>query len=768
LNARAPAAAAQIQQALALIHGGHLARAASLLEEVLQRDPLNFNALQLRGQIALQTADYAKAERWLSAARSMNASSAPVHSNLSVALLALNRPREALECCERALVLKAQYPEAFCNRGHALVALNQPKEALASYDRAISQSPAFYDAYLGRAKALLALGHYAEALASCDRALALHVAGIDAWCQRGAILLRMKRAEEALSAFDRALALRPDSAEVLNDRGTALRVLRRPQEALDCYAKALQLRPMFAEVYCNVANVGLDAGKYDDALRHCERALSIRPDFMDALKIQGTTLDALRRHDEAAQVYEKILAKDPSFGHALSQLLFSRAHLCNWAGRADQIAQIVARIGAGECASSPHSLLWMSDSAPLQQQCARLYTQEEFPAAQTLWQGERWRHERLRIAYVSADFTDHPVSHLIAGVIEHHDRRRFETYGISLSREPAGGAMRTRMQRAFEHFHDLSEVSDLEAAAWLREREIDVLIDLNGHTRGGRMGIMAFRPAPTQINFLGFAGTSGAAYIDYVVGDHVVIPVDQEGCFDERIIRMPDSCLPNDDLQRIAESPRRRDLELPDAAFVFCAFNNSYKLNPAMFDIWMRLLKETPGSVLWLRSGASAVLANLRREAERRGVASERLVFASRIEAMQLHLARYRHADLFLDTLPYGAHATARDALWAGLPVLTCAGNSFAARVAASLLTSLCMPELISADLEDYARRALTLAHSPGLLAELRQKLAHQCQTAALFDTDRYREHLESALLTVSERQRRGDSRESFSVSQID
>lgn len=759
---------AQIQQALAMIHGGRPTQASALLKMVLQREPLNFNALQLLGHIALQTADYPAAERWLSAARTVNAVSAPVYSNLSVALLALRRPREALECCDRALALKALYPEALCNRGHACCALDRPDEGLASYDRAISLAPGFYDAHAGRAKALSSLRRHREALGSCERALALDAGNVDAWCLQGSILLRLQRPEAALDAFDRALSLSPDSPEALNNRGTALRALKRPHEALAAYEQALRLRPQFAEVYCNAANLALDAGRYQEALGHCERALAIRPDFLDALNIQGTTLRGLRRYEDAAAVYQKILAADPRLGHALSHLLIARAHVCNWSDREEQASRIVELVAAGESASAPHPFLWICDSGPLQLQCARLYSEEEFPAAAPLWRGERYCHERLRIAYLSADFTDHPVAHLIAGVLERHDRRRVETFGISLYQDPSSTPMQQRMRQAFEHFHDASGEIDADVASRLREAEIDIAVDLTGHTRGGRLGILAHRPAPTQINFLGFTGTSGARCIDYLIGDTVATPEGEDAHFSEHIIRMPHAFLPNDDRQPIApETPPRGDLCLPPDGIVFCAFNNTYKINPQMFDIWMRLLMETPGSVLWLRAGAGAARVNLAREARLRGVNPDRLVFASRLASMDAHLARYRQADLFLDTWPYGAHATARDALWAGVPVLTHTGGAFATRVAASLLAGLSMPELVTRNLDEYAERALELAHSPMLLANLRAKLAHERSTRPVFATDLYRQHLESAYRTVCERQRQGQSPAAFSVPSI-
>ncbi len=751
-----------------MIRGGQLPQAEALCRQVLVSEPKNFNALQLLGHVALQRGDYAAAARWLTAALSSNPANATVHSNLAVALLALRRWRDALDCCERALALQPRYPEAHCNRGNALRGLDRLSDGLASYGQAIALSPRFYDAHVGRTNALLALKHYDEALASADRALQLEPRSVEAWGLRGAVLLKLRRPEEALESFDRALSIAPESAETTNNRGTALRDLRRPADALTAFRRALELRPEFVEVWCNVANIGLDAGRYPEALEHCERALRIQPDFIEALNIRGTALRVLKRYQEAASTYQRILELAPRHGQALSFLLSARAYLCDWTERGEHAALVMRRVAAGENASSPHAFLWICDSAEAQLKCASMYCAEQLPPAAPLYRGERYRHGRLRVAYLSADFYDHPVAHLIVGVLERHDRSRFETIGVTLYRDPAAGAMHSRMQQAFDHFYDASGVGDREVALRLKEREIDIMVDLTGHTRGGRLGILAFRPAPVQINYLGFTGTSGAPYVDYLIGDSVAIPGVEDNYYSERIVRMPHSFLPNDGGQPIArETPSRRELGLPETGFVFCAFNNAYKLNPVMFDIWMRLLKETPGSVLWLRGEEGPLRANLSREARVRGVDADRLIFASRIAAMDAHLARYRQADLFLDTLPYGAHATARDALWAGLPVLTCTGNAFATRVAASLLTAMDLPELITSDSMQYAERALTLAHSASSLAELRAKLAHQRATHTVFDTDVYRQHLEAAYITASERQQRGQSPQAFSVTEI-
>ncbi|HMK86463.1 MAG TPA: tetratricopeptide repeat protein [Steroidobacteraceae bacterium] len=757
--------AVQLQQALAFIRHGRLPEADALCRALLEQEPRNFNALQLLGQVALQSRDYRGAARWLASARSVNPASAAVCSNLAVAHLALGRSHEALDCCERALVLQPNYPQAHCNRGHALCALGRTVEGLAAYGQAIALAPQLYDAHTGRVQALMLLNRPEEALASCGVVMQIGSGRSDAWSLLGTVLQKLRRFAEALNALDRAIDLAPNSPDLMNNRGTLLRDLKRPAEALEMYAQALRLRPDFAEAYCNVANIGLDAGKYQEALGYCDRALRIRPDFLEALNLRGTALQALKRYEEAAASYEQILETAPDYGHARSHWLFAQAQLCSWSRRTELISAVVARLEAGESASAPHSFLWMSDSAPMQLRCASLFSSIQFPPAAPLWAGQRYRHDRLRIAYLSADFYDHPVAHLIAGVLEGHDQRRFETFGVSLYRDRAPGPMHVRMRQSFEHFHDVSELGDRQAAEWLREHEIDIAIDLTGHTRNGRLGILAFRPAPVQVSCLGFTGTSGTPYMDYLIGDATAIPGAEEPFFSERIVRMPRSFMPNDDRQSIATAtPERRDLGLPEAGFVFCVFNNAYKINPPLFDLWMGLLRETPGSVLWMRGSDPIMLANLKREAKARGVDPGRLVFAARVEDRGEHLARYRQADLFLDTFPYGAHATAHDALWAGTPVLTCAGSAFASRVAASLLTAFDLPELVTATLEEYRARALTLAHSPEILAERRAKLAHQRLAGSPFDTDAYRRQLESAYLTIWERQQRGDPAQSFTV----
>ncbi len=757
--------AALVENALALLRRGDLDRCEQACDQILTLQPNHFPALQLRGIAALQRSDHSRAARWLSAAVAANPAAGPAHSNLAAALLALRKPQESLASCETALRLAPNLAEAWSNHGSALLALGRAEQALVSFERSIELAPTLHDAHFGRGNTLLELHRFEEALASYERALhfAPHVAA--ALNNKANALLQLQRPAEALAALEQALALSPEFAEALNNRGSALQSLHRSLEALEDFRGALRLRPDFAAAFANMANACLSLGRFDEALDCCDRALALCPDLTAALNCRATALRALNRLEEAADTYARLLAIAPGYEYALGNHLFARAGACDWSGRAAQIATLTAKIISQERVCQPLALLSISDSAALQLQCARRFVADRYPAAAPLARRARATHARVRVAYLSADFHDHPVSYLLAGVIERHDRTAYETYGVWLRRQGHESALHQRMRRAFDQFEDVSGLSDEEVAQRLSAGQIDIAVDLTGHTRGGRLGILASRPAPLQVSFLGYTGTSGADYVDYLIADRFVIPPESAGHYAERIAYLPYTFLPNDDGQSIAAAtPRRRDLGLPEKSFVFCAFNNAYKLNPLIFDVWMRILTATPGSVLWLRDGTRSMRANLCREAEVRGVSAERLMFAPPVPAMEHHLARYRAADLFLDTVPYGAHATARDALWVGLPVLTCTGQAFASRVAGSLLTALGLGDLVTGQLHEYESVALRLAASPGELATLRARLLEQRLSSPAFGTDLFRRQLESAYALMWQRHRRGDRPESFAV----
>jgi len=727
---QSPEIANALQKAVALHQQGQLAQAARLYQTILRQAPNHIGAQRLLGLIECQRGNFTAAVQLIGQALKLDPKDASAHSLIGYALLELKRFEEALASCDRALAIKPDFPEALNNRGIALLGLTRHEEALASCDRALGIRPDFAEALINRGNALLQLARHEEALASCDR----------------------------------ALAIRPDYAEALNNRGLALLALARHGEALASYGRALAIKPDYVEALSNRGNVLLELRRHEEALANHGRALAIRPDHAGALNNRGNALLELRRHEEAAKDFERLLAVKSDWDYAQGNMLHSQLNCCDWKDYSRNVELIVNDVVAGKRAAHPFIFLSVSEAPRDQLQCARTFSRDRYAAsAHALWKGERYHHERIRVAYLSADFHRHAVAYLTAGLFEAHDKSRFEITAISFGPDSKDD-MRTRLETSFDHFIDVRSKSDRDVALLLKELEIDIALDLKGYTEHGRTGILAFRAAPVQVNFLGYPGTMGADYIDYILADRFVIPKDLHSFYTEKVAYLPDTYQANDSKRRISEhTPTRAEAGLPETGFVFCSFSDSYKITPPVFDAWMRLLHQVAGSVLWLLGGNAAAIRNLRRNAERRGVAPDRLVFAPRVK-LEDHLARHRLAGFFLDTLPYNAHTTASDALWAGLPVVTCVGSSFAARVAGSLLNAVGLAELITDNLEDYEALALKLVRDKNLLAAIKAKLAQNRETFPLFDTDRFRQHIESAYETMWERYQRGEPPASFTV----
>ena len=621
---------------------------------------------------------------------------------------------------------------------------------------------------LDQAVTLHRAGRLAEATRRYQEILRREPQHFDALHLLGVARLQGGDGAGALSLLEIAVRQRPDNADAWVNLGNALRESAQSDRALAAFDRALALHPRLAQAHYNRALTLQYRGATAAALDSYDRALALEPHFLDAHYNRGAALQTLRRPAEAADAFAHVLSLAPHCPNAAGKLMYSRLLACDWTGYERQHSSLITAVLAGEEACDPFAFTGIADAPAAQLACARTYATHRFPpAAQPLWNGERYNHDRIRVAYVSADFHDHPTSHLAAGLFERHDRSRFEITAIALGPRREG-AMRQRVGAAFDHFIEMGDRSPNAIARLMREAEIDIAVDLMGYTLGGQPEIFALRPAPIQVAYLGQPATTGAPYIDYLIADAMVIPPAQRRHYTEQVVYLPDCYQVCDDRRMLATpTPSRTEVGLPETGFVFCCFNNNYKITPELFAIWMRLLLHTPGSVLWLLVDIPDAVANLRTAAAAHGVAPERLIMAPRAPN-DVHLARQRRADLFLDTLPYNAHTTANEALWLGLPVLTCPGEGFASRVASSLLHTLGMPELIAPDLTSYEREALALASNPERLQRLRERLASRCATSPLFDTDRFRRHLEQAFMTMRERSARGLKPESFAVARID
>lgn len=750
----------------ALLDLKRASEALSSYDAALQLQPNHPEALFNRGNALLMLKRPDAALGSFDRAVARRPEYAAAHNNRGSALRALQRPEEALASFDAAIGIDPAFLAPLANRGSTLLELNRPEEALQAFDQLLLQRSDSAEGHRCRGQALRDLERPLEAMASFDRAIGLRDDLVEAHCGRGDALRDLGRAEEALIAHTQAVLLGPGSALAHDSRGNTLCSLKRFAEAVASHDEALRLDPDDADAHYNRGNALMEwRQRLDEAAASFERAAQLKPRFARAMRRHADALLTLNRPHAAVAPLARLLTLHPDFDYAPGALLHAQQSCADWSVKLPIASResVIQAVFAGKHADLPFSFLSVTDSAAAQLQCARGYLAHRCESVTPLWTGERYRHERIRVAYVSADFRAHAVSYLLAGVLEHHDRERFETIAISLRPEEPS-ALGRRLKDAFGRFIDASEKSDLETARLMRAMEIDIAVDLVGLTAGLRPQILAYRPAPIQVSYLGYPATMGAGFIDYILADAFVIPKERERHYSEHVVRLPHCFQANDDQRVISETPvTRADVGLPQDALVFCCFNNTHKINPMMFDIWMRLLDRLPQAALWLLSGGDTVRDHLQREAAQRGIDPARLVFAPRVPYAD-HLRRLQLADLFLDTLPFNAGTTASDALWSGLPVLTCAGDAFAARMAGSLLRTVGLPELITERLDQYEAKALDLAQQPQELDSLRRRLDQNRRSSPLFDTDRFRRHLEAAYEMMWRRAESGEQPAAFDV----
>jgi methyltransferase (TIGR00027 family) len=668
----------------------------------------------------------------------------------------------------RAIALNPRFIGALIDRGNMLLDLARPAEALMTFEKVVELDPGETAGLNGAGNALLEDGRAAEAAGFFTRAVDLRPNEPVFLLNRALAHSCMNRPQDALHDCRRARELGHATAQLHFVEGNALLDLGRAREAIEAFDSALGLDPTLAKAYNNRGTALLGLGAHEAALASFERCLALSGGvgggsqlMLQARLNRCSTLRELGRRIEALEGLEELAELAPDLDFVRGLRLHEQLAHCEWRDYHASIRVILEAIERGRAADGPFTFLAVSDSPAAQLRCAQLHAAQWSAPPPSHRRGAHPTHnEKFRIAYLSSDLREHATSYLMAGIFEAHDRSRFEIHGISTGLDDHS-AMRQRITAGFDRFLDAARMQDAEIYAWIVERSIDVLVDLNGHTSGARRGLLTQRGAPVQVNYLGYPGTIGARYIDYLIADEVVIPRESRRYYIEQIVYLPDCFQPNDDRRIAVTGSTRERALLPPSGFVFCSFNNSYKFNPVMFDIWCRLLRAVPGSVLWTVLNSEAARANLRREARARGVEADRLVFAEQLPYAH-HLGRLGLADLFLDTLPFNAGTTASDALWAGLPVLTCLGQAFAARMAGSLLRGVGLPELVTENLADYERLALQLASNPAHLAELRSRLEEN--RGQLFDTKRHCRNLEAAYAEMSARYRRGEQPASFTV----
>ena len=770
---------ALLGQSIQCFEQGKQDEAERLLARILQMHAKNFDALHILGVIKGIKNDQQEAIRLFKKAIAIDANNNFVQFNLAKALSEIGKDEDAIVHYKKAVQLAPRHIEAWLNFGVSLSNLKRFEDALACYEKVLGLNPHYGQAWVNIGVAFYKLARYEEALQAYDKALAMVPDHAESWSNTGAALEKLQRYPAAVMAYEKALSFNPNLAETWFNYGAALRKLKRYDDAVQAYNQAFLLNPSNAEVWFESGNVLCELRMYEAALSAFDKCIEMHPDYADAWSCKGTVHTILRQYEQAQSAFDQALALQPDLAVAwLNKGLFfsekkqfaeaqqayaqalkikpeldylygkwlsCKLMLCDWTGLDDAFKSLQALIDDKRVPIDPFSLFPMTDDPLLEKRYAQFYTEKMYPdrRAQIQWPLPS-KDARIKIAYFSADFHEHATAYLMAELFEKHDRNRFEIIAFSFG--PASqSAMRNRIATAMDQFIDVREKSEQQIAALSRSLGIDIAVDLKGHTRDNRMDIFAHGAAPVQLSYLGYAATSGASYMDYILADATLIGDELAANYSEKIVRLPNSYQVNDRLRVISDRQfSRAELGLPEAGFVFACFNSNYKIAPESFDIWMRLLHQVPGSVFWIFQDSAHVVENLQAEAERRGIAKERLVFAPHM-ALSLHLARHRQADLFLDTFNCNAHTTASDALWAGLPVVTRLGNTFSSRVAASLLTAAGLSDLIAANNDEYEALALKLARDHGMLAGYKQKLEQTRLSCPLFDSGLFTQHLETA-----------------------
>jgi len=599
--------------------------------------------------------------------------------------------------------------------------------------------------------ALKELKRFEEALASSNRAIKLNRNFSDAFLNRGIVLQEMNQLQEALLSYEQAANINPNFAKAYSNRGNALQGLGRLDDALLSCNKAIELDGNLVEAYYNQGNILFELNRFGEALQNFNRAIELRPRFAEAFFHRGNTLVEINQLDEALQSYEKAYEIDPNLPYLQGVILHTKMRLCNWQDYETTLQYLLSRISQGYKCSVNLSVLAFTDSLEMQLKASQILLNDKYPPNFSLEPIPKpTRKKKIRLGYFSADFREHPVAYLTAELFEMHDRNNFELFAFYFGPQDSS-SIHKRIVASFDKFLDVRSHSNKDIAQMSRDIGIDIAIDLTGLTKQNRVEIFSFRAAPVQLSYLGYLGTICADYYDYLIADKVLIPPESLRYYKEKIIYLP-SYQVNDRKRSInSKYFTKEELGIPEHQFVFCCFNNTYKITPTTFDSWMRILKAAPNSILFIYSENKWAETNLKLEAEKRGVNSKRLIFALHIERDE-YLSRYRVADLFLDTQPYGAGTTASDALWVGLPVLTRLGESFASRIAASLLYAVGLPEMITTTTAQYEAKAIEFANNPEKFNYVREKLKSNKFAKVLFDTTRFTKNIETAYSQIYER----------------
>ena len=600
------------------------------------------------------------------------------------------------------------------------------------------------------ALALFKKGQLNEAKNLCSQILKDQPDNLDALHFLGNILFTLGKIDAAVESYERVIKLNPNHAQAYNNLGSALHQLNKNDAALESYEKAIKLKQDYADVHYNKGNLLYELGKKNAALESYDLAIKYKPNHSEAYNNRGNILLELNKNDAALESYKKALKIRPDFESLIGTIVHTKLKLCDWSTLDEDLEDIEDKIFKFKKVSNPFFLLSTKDSPKIHRLAAEKWSESYISSSNDVFDffKKKETHKKIRIGYYSADFYNHAMGQLLVNLFELHDKTKFEIFGFYFGPD-VEDKINTRISNSFDQFINVKLKSEKEISKLSRDLKIDIAIDLMGYTQNNRFKIFFERCAPLQVSYLGYPGTTGASCIDYLIADKVLIPQDSQQHYSEKIIYLPNTYQANESVKKISEKIfTKEELGLPKNDFVFCCFNQNYKILPKTFSIWMEILKKVSGSVLWLLDTDLVACKNLKEEAFKRGIDSKRIIFANRLPLSE-HLARHKVADLFIDTFPYTAHTTCSDSLRAGLPVLTLQGESFASRVSSSLLEVVGLKELIATTQKEYEDKALEIANDSSLLKKIKKKLEISKNKSPLFNAKIFTRYIEQAYLEI-------------------
>ena len=724
------AISSQLEKALALQSAGELDAAQELFARVLKSDGKNAVALYSMAAIESGRKNFEKALKFIQPVTVSHANFAQAHLAKSVILFNLGKFDDALKAAQKAIHLEPSLP----NAQEHLDTVKVAKGMLANGQTGQATSTTPIDpkvhALTQQAIALQGQALHSEAIEVLNQALQISSTDFASLYSLGISLGATGQKMAALDCFIKAAEASPHLAIGHFAKAQSYADIGLSDDALLCFDKAIEVDPTYTQAYTNKAALLQAINRHHDALLTLIACVEVDPNNVTAYEGQGQLLGQFKQYALSVNAFKRALEIDPNYSYGEGHLMHARLSCCDWTDYEESRQRIFDGIRAGKKVCGAMTIMSITDDAELARKCIDIYARDKYgDPLFKLWNGEKYSHRRKRVAFISADFRIHPVGYLLIEMIENFDKEKFELTGV-FTGTPDGSDLWKRYRCAFDHYLDAKNIPSYELAKLLRAMEIDIAIDLSGHTEGTRLDVLSHRPAPLQMTYLGFPGTLGLPFIDYLIADSKVIPPELRKHYTEKILYLPHCYLPRDTSVFISTiKPKRSDFGLPEKGFVFCSFNHDYKINPTIFKVWMNLLKEVPGSVLWLMKLNDTAHTKLMQSAEKQGVNPRRILFASRLPHVEDHLARYCLADLCLDTFPYNGHTTTSDALLSGIPVLTVCGNSFASRVATSLLHDLDIRDLACNNLQDYYDKAIQMASDIQIVNSYKLKINKTLQS---------------------------------------